>query len=85
MVISLLDAIKDDMGPSAKRIRTNITNRPVAMMTEEVNIHEVDVPILMQQLHLDWTRSRSREVWVRMFLLLLTSRKSRIVSDYKTL
>lgn len=85
MVISLLDAIKDDMGPSAKRIRTNITNRLVAMMTEEVNIHEVDVPILMQQLHLDWMRSRAKDVWVKMFMLLLTSRKSRIVSDYKTL
>jgi hypothetical protein len=67
-----------------QRLTTNVTNRLVVMMSEEVNIHETFLPVAMKQLHEEWTRTRSPVTWLRMYALLCRARKCRVVSDVKT-
>jgi hypothetical protein len=66
------------------RITTNITNRLVVMMSEEVNIHETFLPVAMKELHEEYARTRSAGVWLRMYALICRARKCRVVSDVKT-
>ncbi len=37
------------MATAAKSMRTNVMNRLVVMMSEEVNVHEARLPVLMRQ------------------------------------
>jgi hypothetical protein len=75
----------------AKSIQTNTINRLIATMSEEVNIHEADLPVLFQSLYARWTALRAtanvmgarRLLW-RMYALLCDARKSRVVSDLKS-
>jgi len=88
VVIGYLSAF-DDSTSQGKRIRTNVTNRFVACMSEEVSINEWNLPDLMRTLYNKWTSKRANVaeatiIWVEMFRLLVLSRKCRVVSDYKT-
>ena len=87
-VIGYLSAF-DDSTPQGKRIRTNVTNRFVACMSEEVSINEWNLPDSMKTLYDKWILhraniARATVIWVEMFRLLVLSRKCRVVSDYKT-
>jgi hypothetical protein len=66
------------------RITTNITNRLVVMMSEEVNIHETFLPVEMRRLHEMFLKTRDPAIWLRMFTILCSARKCRVVSDVKT-
>jgi len=69
---------------TATRITTNIVNRLVVIMSEEINIHETMVPVLMMQLHQRYASGKDPSVWLEMYTLLCRSRKCRLVSDVKT-
>ena len=66
------------------RITTNVTNRLVVCMSEEVNIHEIYLPVMMMELHRKYVADRDPSVWLEMYTLLCRSRKCRLVSDAKT-
>lgn len=88
LVIGYLSVL-DEGSMESRRLRTNITNRLIVCMSEEISICEMDLPGKMKKLYLEWTRSRSNiptsvAIWIQMFTLLCSSRKCRIVSDYKT-
>jgi hypothetical protein len=61
------------------------------MMSEEVNIHESHLPVLMKQKYEQWCRIRAtdvlgaRRLWFSIYQLLCDSRKCRIISDLKSL
>lgn len=79
----------DDETAAGKRIRTNVTNRLIVCMAEEISINDWHLPIRMKALHDRWKNVRSDRalsciVWVEMFTVLTNARKCRIVSDYKT-
>jgi hypothetical protein len=69
---------------SEPRIITNVTNRLVVMMSEETSIQETFLPVTMKSLHEEFCRTRSHDVWLRMYALLCQGRKCRVVSDVKT-
>ena len=84
MVLYILDNVKDSMGSRAKSIRTNVMNRLIVCMSEEINIHELGLPSIMQKIHVQWQKSRKSAEWFDMFENLIKSRKCRLISDIKT-
>ena len=73
---------------SARRIRTNLVNRLVAMMSEEVNISAWWIPIKILELYQKWTGNRdnpsSRKHLVDMYSYLTSQRMIRLISDLKS-
>ena len=89
--LALMDSFRHleaQAGGRAQALRTNMVNRLVAMMSEEVNVHEALLPAEMEKLHREWESARtlaaSRRPLLQMYLLLLDARKSRVLSDLKT-
>jgi hypothetical protein len=87
-VVGYLSAF-DENTPEGKRIRTNITNRFIVCVSEEVSICEPYLPEYMLHLYKEWMACRtdiekSTGVWVQMFTILCKSRKCRLISDYKS-
>lgn len=72
-----------------KSIRTNLINRLVVMISEEINIHQWWLPSVMWGLYQTWCATRdedsSRTSLVKMYLQLLSAEKCRLISDYKTI
>ena len=70
---------------SAQRIRTNMINRLVAMMTEEVCISAWWMPVVMWDLYQRWHKYRkhpiSRKYLIDMYLSLTSQKMIRLVSD----
>jgi hypothetical protein len=70
---------------SAQRLRTNMANRLVVMMSEEVNISAWWMPIKMLDLYQKWWATRgnpeSRKHLVDMYRYLLSQRMIRLISD----
>jgi hypothetical protein len=70
---------------SAQRLRTNMANRLVVMMSEEVNISAWWMPIKMLDLYQKWQATRgtpeSRKHLVDMYRYLLSQRMIRLISD----
>ena len=88
IVVGYLSAF-DDGTPAGKKIRSNITNRFVVCLSEEISVNEASIASTMKQLYLDWCAIRadlalSTQIWVKMLYLLCGSRKCRVVSDVKT-
>lgn len=69
-------------------LRTNLMNRLVVMVTEEVNVHAVWLPAAAQALYRAWCDARGlpegRRHLVALYLLILEAEKCRLVSDYRT-
>jgi len=79
----------DDSTMEGMRLRSTITNRFVACMSEEVSINEFELPSQMEKLYKSWKNNRadpveSTNLWIQMFELLSSSRKCRVVSDVKS-
>lgn len=73
---------------SAQCIRTNMINRLVVMMSEEVNISAWWIPAKMQALYQRWIESRgnpsSRKHLVDIYLYLTSQKMIRLISDLKS-
>jgi hypothetical protein len=86
--LSLLDILElEKTNVNAKRIRTNMINRLIVSMSEEVNIHE-DLPIIFKELYNNWqqnrTKEKSKKYLFQMYKLLVNSKKNRLISDLRT-
>jgi hypothetical protein len=72
----------------AKGIRTNMINRLVAMMSEEVNISAWWMPSKIFELYQKWEENRgnaiSRKYLVDMYSYLTSQKKIRLISDLKS-
>ena len=73
---------------AAKRIRTNMVNRLVVMMTEEVNISAWWIPSKILELYQQWIENRgdtsSRKFLVDMYWYLTSQKMIRLISDLKS-
>ena len=73
---------------SAQRTRTNMINRLVVMMSEEVNISVWWMPAKMKALYQNWIENRgnpdSRKYLVDMYRYLNSQRMIRLISDLKS-
>ena len=78
----------DTIKMNAKKIRTNMINRLVVIMSEEISINCWWLPIKMKELYEKWMQTReseiSRKYLVKIFMLLIKSEKLRLISDLKT-
>ena len=70
---------------SAQRIRTNMVNRLVVMMSEEVSISAWWMPLKIMELRNKWLENRgnlsSQKFLVDMYLTLTSQRMIRLISD----
>jgi hypothetical protein len=70
---------------AGRRIRTNMANRLVVMMSEEVSISAWWMPLKMLGLYKSWFENRdnvaSRKYLVNMYLYLTSQRMVRLISD----
>lgn len=66
------------------KIITNILNRIVVMMTEEVNINNPMLPVLMQDLYTKFHVTRNYIYLYVMYKTVALSKKCRLISDIKT-
>jgi len=73
---------------NAKGIRTNMINRLVAMISEEVNISAWWMPLKIYELYQNWWKYRnsplSRKLLVDMYRYLTSQRMIRLISDLKS-
>ena len=73
---------------SAKGIRTNMVNRLVVMMSEEVNISAWWMPLKIFDLYQKWIENRgndsSRKYLLEMYLYLMSQKMIRLISDLKS-
>jgi hypothetical protein len=73
----------------ARSLRTNLINRLVVMISEEVNIHSIGLSVAALDMYQKWRATRDHEESRQHLLLfysrLLTSEKCRIIRDYKTI
>jgi hypothetical protein len=69
----------------AQKIRTNMVNRLVVMMSEEVSISAWWMPLLIHELYQKWLETRggpeSRKYLVDMYLHLTSQKMVRLISD----
>eukprot|EP01022_Parablepharisma_sp_SALTPOND_P005006 TRINITY_DN121465_c1_g1_i1.p1 TRINITY_DN121465_c1_g1~~TRINITY_DN121465_c1_g1_i1.p1 ORF type:complete len:705 (+),score=93.99 TRINITY_DN121465_c1_g1_i1:136-2115(+) len=82
-------AVGKDIERSQKSIRTNTINRMIVMMSEEININNVWLPVILQELYQKITKFSlpKEKVWEiekTMYYLLQSSRKCRLISDIRT-
>ena len=99
IVLSILDSIrcfeidkKHKWSTAAKRIRTNIINRMVVMISEEINISVNNQNIsyfdYFKYLYTQWTNTREKEessiYLIEFYKILCLSQKYRLISDLKT-
>jgi hypothetical protein len=72
----------------AKRIRTNMVNRLVVMMSEEVNISTWWMPLKILELYQNWIKNRdnplSQKYLVDVYLYLTSQKMIRLISDLKS-
>ena len=73
---------------SAQRIRTNMINRLVVMMSEEVNISAWWMPLRIYELYQNWWKYRnspvSRKYLIDMYYYLTSQMMIRLISDLKS-
>ena len=73
---------------NAQRIRTNMVNRLVVMMSEEVNISAWWMPLKIFELYEKWIENRgndsSRKFMVEMYIYLMSQQMIRLISDLKS-
>ena len=73
---------------SGQRIRTNMINRLVVMMSEEVNISAWWMPLKIYELYQKWVENRdntsSRKYLIDMYYYLTSQKMIRLISDLKS-
>jgi len=73
---------------NAQKIRSNMINRLIVMMSEEISICNWWLPIKIKELYEAWVNSRktsqSRKYLIAIYKLLNASEKLRLISDFKT-
>ena len=81
-------ATRKNTQSAARRIRTNMVNRLVVMMSEEVGISAWWMPVKMLGLYKKWIENRggpeSRKYLVDMYLYLTSQRMVRLISDLRS-
>jgi len=79
---------RENTKTKAMRIRTNMVNRLVVMMTEEVNISAWWMPSKIFELYQKWIENRgndsSRKFLVDMYRYLTSQKMIRLISDLKS-
>jgi len=74
-------------GDSSKALRTNMINRLICIMTEDIGPADFSLPIKIKQLYEKWQNCRntekSRKYLIEMYWLLCKAEKIRLVSDVK--
>ena len=82
------EEMRENTKTHAKRIRTNMVNRLVVMMTEEVNISAWWMPSKILYLYEKWIENRdnasSRKFLVDMYRYLTSQKMIRLISDLKS-
>jgi hypothetical protein len=78
-------ATREQVKAQARKIRTNMVNRLVVVMSEEVGICAWWMPIVIRRLYQGWVGNRgnpaSRKYLVDMYLCLASQRMARLISD----
>ena len=78
-------ATRERVQAQARKIRTNMVNRLVVVMSEEVGICAWWMPIVIHRLYEGWVSNRgnpvSRKYLVDMYLYLTSQRMARLISD----
>ena len=76
---------REQVKAQARKIRTNMVNRLIVVMSEEVGISAWWMPVKIQELYLRWHEHRaepcSRKYLVEMYRLLTSQRMARLISD----
>ena len=79
------EAKRKKVQAQAQRIRTNMVNRLVVMMSEEVSISAWWMPLIIHELYQRWVKTRggpeSRKYLVDMYLFLNSQKMVRLISD----
>lgn len=69
-------------------LRTNTMNRLVVMLSEEVNVHDVWLPVAAREHYVRWCAKRDadagRDELVALYRRIVAAEKCRVVSDYRT-
>lgn len=75
----------------AKKLRSNMINRLIVIMSEEVSIANWWLPIKIHELYVKWQNERysmddnyGRKTLYKMYKYLIDSNKIRIISDYRS-
>jgi len=83
-----LEETPTNVRTQAKRIRTNMVNRLIVMMSEEVNISAWWMPLKIFELYQQWLENRddasSRKFLVDMYMYLTSQKMIRLISDLKS-
>lgn len=74
----------DDGTPNGRKIITNIINRLVVMMSEEVCINNAALPVVFKQFYGLFNETRDFKVLYILYKELCDSKKCRLLSDLKT-
>jgi hypothetical protein len=82
------EEIRKNTKTAAMRIRTNMVNRLVVMMSEEVNISAWWMPLKIFDLYQKWIKNRgnaiSRKFLMDMYYFLTSQKMIRLISDIKS-
>jgi hypothetical protein len=82
------EAERKKVQAQAQRIRTNMINRLVVMMSEEVSVSAWWMPLKILELYEKWVKSRgsheSRKYLVDMYMYLTSVKMVRLVSDIRS-
>jgi hypothetical protein len=66
-----------------QKMRSNLLNKMILSMTEDVNIHNPMLPITMKELYIDYKNTGDFTNIKNMYILLYNSDKCRIIHDIK--
>lgn len=80
--LDLFSLLPDDK--RAKGLRTNLVNRMVCIMSEDIGIANLELPKIMHELYNKYVINKETKYLVEMCVNLVNSRKIRLISDYKS-
>lgn len=84
MGLGTMMMLKNFDTPDGAKLVSNIINRNIIIMSEEVGINEPMLPVVFRNMHEKFIKSRDYQIVIDMYLLLCKSKKCRLVSDVKT-
>jgi hypothetical protein len=68
---------------NGKKLVSNIINRLVVMMSEEISINNALLPVKFRKMYEEFEKGRNYEIIYKMYVELCLSRKCRLLSDLK--
>jgi hypothetical protein len=74
----------DNGTPEGDKLVSNIINRHIVMMSEEISINNPTLPVLMKNLYDEFLISRGYNLIYSMYKELCNSKKCRLLSDLKS-